>query len=71
MNLPIILIAALIRCSVNGFWFPAQDQTALAGKGGKIPSMVLPDFDPGCYLCPGNTRPTAAKTRNIPARMFL
>jgi UDPglucose--hexose-1-phosphate uridylyltransferase len=40
---------------------PHRTKRPWQGKVEKSPSMVLPDFDPGCYLCPGNTRADGSK----------
>jgi UDPglucose--hexose-1-phosphate uridylyltransferase len=49
---------------LTGEWIlvsPGRLKRPWLGKVEKVPVAALPKYDPGCYLCPGNTRANGAR----------
>ena len=44
-----------------GAGIAAPDRAALAGAGGRDRAALQPEYDPHCYLCPGNARAGGAR----------
>jgi UDPglucose--hexose-1-phosphate uridylyltransferase len=55
---------------LTGDWIlvsPQRTQRPWRGQVEKLPQLDLPDYDPNCYLCPGNARSGGKRNPNYPS----
>ena len=56
---------------LSGQWILVSPHRAKRRQGqARLQNRTLPQHDPDCFLCPGNTRVTGDKTRTTKAPSF-